>query len=177
MIFKKKEEFRKIPTKNYVIVFVVSLLVIALTFYVRFVYLKYQASNTEGSVFYDKSINQIRLEDLDYAVNEATESILFVSFNGDDIVSGMERRLYREINKKDLNDKILYLNVTDHLVDDKYIDVLKTKFANVSDNINRAPLFIFIKDGEAVEAIDSSSKLADYKAFNTLLSKYGMINI
>jgi hypothetical protein len=86
----------------------------------------------------------------------------------------MERRLYREIEKKNLNDRILYLDVTNSLNNDEYIKVLRSKFPNVEIDINKAPMFIYIKDGNAIEAMDSEYELVDYKVLNTLLSKYGI---
>ena len=174
MLFKKKEVLRKVPAKNYYIVIGVSLLVIALTLYVRSFYLNYQAKNTEDSIFYDKSINQINIDDLNFATNESTDAILFVSYNGDKIVSSMERRLYREINKKGVNDKVIYLNVTEKLSNDEYLNALRNRFPENAANINRAPMFIYIKNGVSVEVIDSKDRLADYRALNTLLLKYGI---
>ena len=114
-----KKESREIPKKNYFIVLVVSILVVILTLYVRSFYLSYVAYNSDSSIFVSKSINQINFDDIDYAVNETTDSVLFVSYNGRKDISIMERRLYREIEKKNLNDRIIYLNVTDYLENDK----------------------------------------------------------
>ena len=68
--------------KNYLIITVVSILVIVVTLYVRSFYLNYQTNKINNSVFHDKTINQINLEDIDYAVNETVECIIYVSFTG-----------------------------------------------------------------------------------------------
>ena len=97
----KKEE-RKIPKKNYYIVLIVSILVVILTFYVRNYYLTYQSGKTNDSIFYDKSINQINTDDMDFALAESNEIILYISYTGDKSIKSMEKKLYREIEKKNL---------------------------------------------------------------------------
>lgn len=170
----KKSELRSIPKKNYYIVILVSILVVVLTLYIRSFYLSYAIKNVEGSVFYDKSINQVNIDDIDYAFSELNNGIIFVSFNGNKTVSNMERRLYREVKKQELNDKFIYLNVTSSLTNGKYIKSLRNRFPENSSYINKAPMFIYVKDGESIEVVDSSEKLVDYKVLNSLLLKYGI---
>ena len=75
-IFEKITE-RKIPKKNYYIVFGVSLLVIALSLYVRTIYLNYDNNRIEIGIFSNnKVINQINTQDFDYAMLEANEAIM-----------------------------------------------------------------------------------------------------
>lgn len=169
---KNKKEVREIPTKNYFIVLIVSILVVLLTLYVRSFYLNYQSVNANTSIFEDKSINQMNIDDIDYAVNETTDGFIFVSYNGETRISIMERRLYKEIEKKNLNDKILYLNITENK--DNILNTLRKKFADFAVDIKEAPLLMYIKDGKCVEVIDSSTELISYKTLDALLSKYGI---
>ena len=170
---KKNEELREVPKKNYYFVLFVSVLVVIITLYIRSFYLNYQSNKTGEGIFYDKSINQINIDDLGYAVDETNEAILFVSYN-DPEIEKMERRLYREIERKNLNDKFWYLDVSNYMENDEYIKVLRNKFNNVEIDINKAPMFIYIKNGVAIEVVDSEKELVDYKVLNTLLSKYGI---
>ena len=171
---KEKKELRVIPKKNYFIVLIVSVLVVVLTLYVRSFYISYVSINLDSSVFVSKSINQINFDDIDYAVNETTDSVLFISYNGRKDIASMERKLYKEIEKNNLNDRIIYLNVSEYLENGKYLEMLRNKYPNLSVDINKAPMFIYIKDGECVEVIDSSKGLITYKTLNTLLTKYGI---
>ena len=169
-----KNEVREIPTKNYYIVIVVSILVVILTLYVRSFYLNYQANKSSDSIFYDKSINQINTEDADFAIAETSEVLLYVSYSDSSEIKSMEKRLYREIEKKELNDIILYWDISSLMENDEYITLLREKFPNIAIDINKAPMLIYIKDGEAVEAVDSDEELIRYKTLNALLIKYGI---
>ena len=51
---------------------------------------------------------------------------------------------------------------------------LRKRFPEIKDQINTAPLFIYIKDGKGVEAMSSELKKVDYKVFNKLVSKYNI---
>ena len=102
-----KKEVREIPKKNYYIVIIVSILVIVLTLYVRSFYLTYQSGKISESIFYDKSINQINTDDVDFAIAETNETILYISYTGDKSIESMEKKLYKEIEKNNLNDIVL----------------------------------------------------------------------
>ena len=56
---------REIPKKNYYIVAIVSIIVIALTLWVRVLYLNYVNNKVENGIFYNKAINQINTDDFD----------------------------------------------------------------------------------------------------------------
>ena len=165
---KNIKEVKEVPTKNYFIVLVVSILVVVFVLYVRSFYLNYQANNVDVSVFEGK--NQINIDDIEYAVNETTDGIIFVSYNGETQIKMMERKLYKEIEKKNLNDNVLYLNINDNI--EENMNILRNKFGDFAVDIKKAPIFIYVKDGKCVEVVDSSVELINYKTLNTLLSKY-----
>jgi hypothetical protein len=167
----KKMFAKRIPSKNYYIVLLVSVLVIIFSLYVRSFYLNYRASRINESVFADKTINQINTEDFNFAVGETNEAILYISYTGSNEVYDMERRLYREIKKKHLTEKVIYWNVTG-LKRDEYLSILKNTFPDIDDQITSAPMLIYIKDGVAMEAMSSELKLIDYKVLDNLITKY-----
>ena len=170
-LFKEKFD-KKIPKKNYYIVLVVSILVIIITLYIRSFYLNYKANQINNSIFYDKTINQINADDIDFIIDETPEAILYVGYTGSSKVANLERKLYREFEKKDLIDKVIYLNVTELMNDNEYIKLLRNKFPN--EDIGKAPMLIYIKDGEVVDVLNSNNRMIDIKALNELLNKYGI---
>ena len=155
-----------------IIILVVSVLVIAVTLYVRTFYLNYQSNKINESVFADKSIKAINIEDFDYAIKESSNVILYVGTSGSKEIYNMEKRLYKEIIKKGLSDNIIYLNISNSEDPTNYINELRNKFPNIKDEINSIPMLIYVNDGVAVEAMGSELKLIDYKVFNKLISKY-----
>lgn len=167
-LFKKKE----VPRKNYFIVIAVTILVVLLMIFVRSFYLSYKSSKLSNSIFSNKIVNQIQMDDFDFAVAEISDAILYVSYTGSNEIYSMEKRLYKEIENNNLTDKIIYLDVTKYNKNNKYIKTLRDKFPNIDNEINSAPLFIYIKDGQAVEAMSSEFRMVDYKTLNKLVDKY-----
>lgn len=167
-LFKKKE----IPRKNYFIVIVVTILVVLLMIFVRSFYLSYKSSKLSNSIFSNKIVNQIHMDDFDFAVAEISDAILYVSYTGSNEIYSMEKRLYKEIENNNLTDKVIYLDVTKYNKNNKYVKTLRDKFPNIDNEINSAPLFIYIKDGQAVEAMSSEFRMVDYKTLNKLVDKY-----
>ncbi len=163
---------KNIPSRNYFIVIVVSVLVMVVVLYTRSFYLNYKASKVNESVFSNHKINQINDDDFNYALREtSSEMILYVSYTGSSEINSIENKLFREIEKKGLTDKIIYWNVTDNK---NYLETLRSRFSEIKDQINNAPLFIYIKDGKGIEAMSSELKNVDYKVFNKLVSKYNI---
>lgn len=167
----KKMVARNIPAKNYYVVMLVSVLLIILTIYVRNMYLSYRITKINDSVFADKSINQINTEDFNFTLSETSEAILYVSYTGSKDVYSMEKKLYRELKKKNLIEKVIYWNVTDMDQND-YLSILKSNFPDIKGQINAAPMLIYIKDGQGVEAMSSELKMIDSKVLDNLISKY-----
>ena len=167
---------RKIPKRNYYLVLMVSILVIVITLYIRSFYLNFKLSNnTNNSIFYDKSINQINTNDMDYAFDETKEAILFVSYNGSKKISNMEKKIYKVFEKRNLIDKVIYLDVSDLKENNKYIKILKERFPNIDYEFGMAPMLVYIKDGQAIEAINSNDRIIDENTLINLLNKYGIV--
>lgn len=162
---------RKVTTRNYFIVLIVSVILIALTLYIRSFIISYRNNIASVSIFKD-NVQSINLNDLDYMIPETGEAIMLVSYTGNIKVNSMEKALYKKIENENIKEKVIYLDITDYMDDIEYINILREKFPDISSEINTAPLLIYIKEGKAVEAMSSELKLIDYKVFNKLLEKY-----
>ncbi|MBR4178601.1 MAG: hypothetical protein IKR57_04560 [Bacilli bacterium] len=160
---------REVPRKNYYIVIVVSILVIVLTIYIRNMYLTYQYSVSNSSIFNDKTIYQINSDNFDFALSEITEGIIYVGFNDSSKVKNMEKKLFREISKNNLNDLIIYWDITN--IDKK---IVSEKLMLEGEDVV-APMLVYVKNGEVVEIVDSKDKMIDNDSLEYLLTKYGII--
>lgn len=168
---ESKSEVKKIPIRNYFVVLTVSVLVIVVSLYVRVFYLSYEKNKINTSIFAEK-VDQINLNDMNFALSETGEAILYVSYTGSTDINVMEKKLYKEIEKAGITERVLYLDVTEYKDNLAYLSILKNKFVSIKDQINVAPMFIYIKDGDGIEAMSSELKLVDYKLFNKLVAKY-----
>ena len=164
---------KKIPTKNYVIVAVVSITIIIVLLVARSMYLNYRYISVKTGAFYNSGISELNSDGINYALSETNEAVLYVSFTGNREVYNMEKRLIKEINKMKLNDKVIYWNIKDYSGNEA-VEILRKQFPEISDQINALPLLIYIKDGKGKEAMSSELRMIDYKVFIKLVAKYGI---
>ena len=166
-----KNEEKNIPIKNYFVVLFVSILTIIITLYVRAFYLNYQESKTNFSYFISKKVNQITTDDMEFSLSEYRDAIVYVSYTGSKSIYSMEKKIYKELEKNNLLDIVVYWNVTDLMSNNSYINILKKKFNNVSLDIKEAPLIIIIKDGNAVKVLNSELEKIDYKELRKIIKE------
>ena len=85
---KKMKLFdKKIPTRNYFIVLVVSILVIIACLYLRTFYLTYRNNKLSTSVFSSQKIKQINTKDINFALTETGDVLLYVNNLLESIIS------------------------------------------------------------------------------------------
>ena len=165
---------KETPRKNYMIVLIVSILVIVFALYVRVIYLNNKDNIRDKSIFERENsvISSINIDDLEFVVSESNNIVLYISYNGNQDIKNMERKLYRDIVRNDYVDKVLYLNVSELKDNNKYISKLKEKMPNIKGDISDAPIMVYIKEGEAIEAVNSEFKMIDFSVLEKLFEKY-----
>lgn len=166
-----KKELKKIPLKNYLILLLIAVLTVLLTLYVKEWIETYKESEISISPLAG-NVNEINTNELELILNESNQVILYVSYVNNLSVYNNEKNLLRKINSEELNDYIIYYNVTSLLEENEYLNVLKDKFSNIKDDIVKAPLFIYFKNGEGVEVINSKKELIGIKELVYLIEKY-----
>ena len=159
---------KTIPTKNYFIVLGVSILIIILTLYLRAFYLSYKSYNGDFSYFTFKKANQITKDDFDFILTESTNNILYIGYNSSNLYS-LEKKLYREFEKNDLLERVIYWNVDDYLENNDYIQILKNKFPSV--DIYSAPSIIVIINGDAKESVKVDEEFIKDKGIKDIIER------
>ncbi len=163
-----KKELRAVPLKNYIILFAIIFVAVFLSFYVRKMIVAYNEQELSVSPLHG-NINEVNTNELDLTLKESNQIILYVSYVNDISVYKMEKKLHNKIKSKNLSDYIIYYNITD---EDDYLNILKNKFSDVKDEIKKAPLFIYIKNGKGIEVMNSNNNLIDSNALSYLANKY-----
>lgn len=162
------KELRAVPLKNYIILFAIAFLTVLLTFYIRKMVNTYNSEELSISPLHS-NVSEVNTNELDLTLNESNQVILYVSYVNDASVYKMEKNLLSKIKSKNLSDYIIYYNITN---ENDYLDILKNKFKSIKNNIKKAPLLIYIKNGEGLEVINSTDQLIDVNDLSYLTSKY-----
>lgn len=160
----KKE--KEIPFKNYIILAVILIFTILLVVYLFNWQSVYQKNKLQEPIL-DKYLMVINYNELDDYLVENKEAIVYVSVLNDEKIRMFENKFKNIIIKNDLNNKILYLNLTNESVE------INKKYLS---NLSEVPMLIIFDEGKVVESYSIKDNNYDIKAFERFLEKEEIIN-
>ena len=152
---KKNERF--VPIKNYVIVVLVIIGIIALVWYGFSWHKVIQENKVSTSYLIKEKVvsNEMQtIEELKDVFSEApSDYYLYISYTGSQEVYNMEKELTALINNYKINEEFYYLNVTDIKKENNYIDKINEALDLNEKKVTNVPTIIYFKDGKAVDII------------------------
>lgn len=160
-----------IPKKNYLLLMALTILTILLVLYANqwIKSYKFNKSNISPLV---TNISQINKKELHLSLAESNQIILYVSYTGNNKIKRFENDLLKKIKSKNLNDYVIYYDITNELKNDEYLNILRTEFVQLKTKINKAPMLFYVKNGVAIEVADSNEELITMDEFEYLINKY-----
>lgn len=160
----KKE--KEISFKNYIILAVILIFTILLVVYLFNWQSIYQKNKLQKPIL-DKYLMVINYNELDDYLVENKEAIVYVSVLNDEKIRMFENKFKNLIIKNDLNNKVLYLNLTNESVE------INKKYLS---NLSEVPTLIIFDEGKVVESYSIKDNNYDIKAFEKFLKKEEIIN-
>ncbi|MDD7132336.1 MAG: hypothetical protein PUH84_04360 [Firmicutes bacterium] len=160
----KKE--KEISFKNYIILAVILIFTILLVVYLFNWQSIYQKNKLQEPIL-DKYLMVINYNELDDYLVENKEAIVYVSVLNDEKIRMFENKFKNLIIKNDLNNKVLYLNLTNESVE------INKKYLS---NLSEVPTLIIFDEGKVVESYSIKDNNYDIKAFEKFLKKEEIIN-
>lgn len=150
----KKNE-RYIPTKNYVTAFIIILIIIILTLYIFEWYKVYEKNQVEQSYLIKSNIirNEIKeIKEVEAIFTEVPDDyFIYISYTGNKEIYNMEKDLKDIISRYNINDKFYFINVTDMMKNDNYIEELNNSLGLEEQKITKVPTIIYYKNGEVAK--------------------------
>jgi len=137
---------RKIPLKNYIILFLICVITFLLTIYLRNLYLdkKEYENNSNSRMGF---LQTIREEELNTFITENRDFILYISNADDDSLEEYEISLKEKIVDNDYTKEIIYLSTetVNSEILNKYVD---GKF-----EVEMLPIILAISDGKIIDVM------------------------
>ena len=159
MVFmaKVKKNERFVPVKNYVIVVLMAVGVIALVLY-AFCWRKVlQESKYATSYLIQSNIisNEIKdLEDLKDVFSEAPETYyIYISYTGSEDIYKMEKELAALIKEYNIGEQMYLLNITSIKNEDNYIDKINEALQLTTKKVTKVPTIVYYRDGKVIDII------------------------
>ena len=158
----KKE--KEIPLKNYILLSIVLILTIVVVIYFFLWKNTYEKSKLQTPIL-DDYLLVINYNELNKYLVENKDAIIYVSKLNNENIRLFENKFKNIINKNNLNNKILYLDLTEELKENNIVKEINKKYGK---EMTEVPTIVIIKDGK----ISSSYNIKENKYNIKLLEKY-----
>lgn len=151
-----KEKDSKKPLKNYVILIIIFVVSCAFTLYLCEWYNVYDDYKKQTPVIRG-TLSEIGYNDLDHYVVDISNVIIYTCTASDDKCRSFEKNFKKYIKKNNLNDDIVYLNVSD-VDQEQFINEFNEKYNYKIKLTNNYPAFISFKDGKVESILQNNKK-------------------
>ena len=158
----KKE--KEIPLKNYILLSIVLILTIVVVIYFFLWKNTYEKIKLQTPIL-DDYLLVINYNELNNYLVENKDAIIYVSKLNNENIRLFENKFKNIINKNNLNNKILYLDLTEELKENNIVKKINKKYGK---EMTEVPTIVIIKDGK----ISSSYNIKENKYNIKLLEKY-----
>ncbi len=161
-----KEQERKIPLKNYIILFFAFLITIGITLYFCKCYHVYSDSMREIPVIRGV-LSEITSEELDHYVQENPNCTVYMCTASDQKCRDFEEDFSKLIKKKDLQEKIVYLNLS-NVDQDEFIKSFNDKYKYKVELTSNYPAIIMFEEtniSTMLQEIDDELTITRAKQF------------
>lgn len=143
---KEVEEKRVIPVKNYVILGVLFIAVIALVFYLCNLYHVYDEHQREIPVIRD-TLYEIQPEELEHYVMEKPTTAIYMCTASADACRNYEKNLKKLVNKENLKENLIYLNLSS-VDSNEFVDKFNARYPYKIALTKNYPAIIVFEDGK-----------------------------
>lgn len=133
---------REIPKKNYLLLIIVIVFSLVIVFYFRRWYKTYELDRLSKPIM-SNYLFKINYKEIDNYLVENPNTIIYVSKVGNEKIRNFEKKFITVINKNWLNDKILYLDISD--IKDESIN---NKYVINGNNVIEVPNILLFENGK-----------------------------
>lgn len=143
---KKEDKERSIPTKNYVILVVLFIAIIALVLYLCNLYHVYDEHQREIPVIRD-TLFEIQSDELEHYIMENPTTVFYMCTAASDACRDYEKDLKKLVQKDELQSTIIYVNLSD-VDENQFVDTFNAKYLYKVSLKKNYPAFVYFEDGK-----------------------------
>lgn len=150
-----KNENKKIPTKNYIIVIIVFIIIMAITIGIKIWHQSYRDYQLTIPII-SGEVQEINYEEFDNYIMEHDEFLLYIGVADDNSCREFEKDLISILDKRNIREELLYLNITKLPNKEVYLGKLVEKYSKKKFKIDY-PTFIIIDENRFVDFVSKNS--------------------
>ena len=165
----KREAFREIPIKNYIILGVVLFITMLILYYFYCWVDVYKESKINIPIM-DKYRSVINYNELDNYIVENPDTIIYVSVLEDEKIRGFEKEFKNKYKNKEIENELLYMNITEDIKNNDIRDDMVSKY-NINDlDVLDVPCVLVFNDGMLKSIYSISDNNYDVERFTIYLN-------
>lgn len=160
-----------IPSRNYLILIGVIILVISACFAFYNLYNIYKDNKSKTSPLANK---EVLYEDLKETTKELdADTFLVISFTSDEQIHNNENEIKKYLKNNNLIDNVMYLNVSELMTEQNFLRDLNATL-NLAENleIKKFPALVYYKERIPTFTIDSKDHLLNKDDFIQVIDMY-----
>ena len=162
---------RVVPKRNYFMLVVMVVLVIAITFAVVNIASAIKNKKVNNG-YINKYVSELQYKELtNYLVEPASNTFIYLTYTGDKNVYNLETKLKKLINNYELGSNFIYVNLTEEMNKSNFIEELNEK-VKAEGKISKLPVILYYKDGILMEVLEGENDLFTVGDFQKLLDEY-----
>ena len=147
---------RKVSLKNYIILFVIFILTVIVVFGLRNWYVSYQKYQLTVPILKGE-LKEVTVEALDNYLIENDDAIIYIEVSDDENSRDVAKDLLNVLKKRDLTEKVVYLNLKDVKDKDAFFNSFNSKYM-VDGKIDNYPALVLFREGKVFASTYRKSK-------------------
>lgn len=164
-----KEKKREVPLKNYIIGVLIIISVILVTWYAKKTYEISMQNKLSQSVL-SRVVGEIKYDETDSVLLEKSSNyFIYISYANDKKTYNLEKKIKSLISKYEIQDNFYYLNVTDEMENDNFIEKLNNKLDSNIGSANSLPVIMYYENDSLRSYLSSYNNLFTIKDFENML--------
>lgn len=177
MATEKKQKKEKVDVRKYLNYVLMMIAVVLIAFIASKLYGTYKDNKLGESVF-TRMVGNIQYADIESTISELpTDGFILISYTKNADVKKFESALKKSIVANELQNNFFYMDATDLMLEEGYINTLNEKFQLTDKKIQELPAILYYKDGKFMTVISSTeSQMLTVDDFNKLLDSYEIID-
>lgn len=161
---------KNIPLKNYILLSVILIISVVLVIYFYMWYGTYEENRLNSSIM-DKYLTVINYNELDNYLVENNDVVIYISKLEDNDIRAFEKKFKNVIDYNSLNNKILYLNLTNEIKNNKLYENIKAKYG-----ISDLPSIVIYRNGLIYDVFNIRENHFDINKIINYFSNEGVID-
>lgn len=162
---------RAVPKKNYYLLIIMIIAVVIITFAVINIVNGVRNKKIDSG-YINKYVSELQYNELEnYLIEPANNTFIYLTYTGSEEVYNLETKIKKVINNYELQSNFIYVDVTDEMTNNDFIEKLNKKF-RISETIKKVPVILYYKDGVLVDCVQGTNSIFTVADFQKLLDNY-----